>query len=86
MADIKEEERIARLEEKVEFLAREVQEIKQDVKELKEDLHRVEVSLREEIHRLDKKFTIMSLIIIFLIIFLNQNSLELILKVLGVLR
>ena len=41
-------------------------------------------SLREEIHRLDKKFTVLLLVVIFLIIFLNQNSLELILKVLGV--
>ncbi len=86
MADIREEERIARLEEKVEFLTREVQEVKRDVKELREDLYRVEASLRDEIHRLDKKFTVLLLIVIFLIIFLNQSSLELILRVLGVMR
>lgn len=82
MADIKEEERITRLEERVEFLAREVQEIKQDVKELKEELHRVEVSLREEIHKL----RLLMVVVIFLIIFLNQNALEFILRILGILK
>jgi len=86
MADVKEEERIAKLEEKVEHLSREIQEIKGDVKELKENLHRVEISLREELHRLDKKFTILILIVIFLLIFLNQSALEFFFRVIGLLK
>jgi len=86
MAQVKEEERIARLEEKVEHLSHEIQEIKKDVKDLKEDLHRVEISLREELHRLDKKFTILILIVIFLIVFLNQSALEFFFRVIGLLK
>ncbi len=54
------------------------------IEELRKDMYEETKSLREEIHRLDKKFTVLLLVVIFLIIFLNQNSLELILKVLGV--
>ena len=36
--------------------------------------------------RLDKKFTLMFGVLVFLIIFLNQNALEFILKVVGILK
>ncbi len=39
-----------------------------------------------EITRLDRKFTIMFVILFFTIIFLNQNALEFLAKVLGLLR
>ncbi len=87
MADIKEDKE----------LWQEVREIRQEVnnfrketyeefKQVREEIHRVEVSLREEIHRLDRKFTTLILVVIFLIIFLNQNALEFILRVLGLIR
>lgn len=85
MADVKEIER-TRLEEKVDHIYQEVQELKRDVKELKDEIHRVETSLREEVHRLDKKFTLLILVLIFLVVFLNQNALEFILRVLGFMK
>ena len=36
--------------------------------------------------RLDKKFTLMFGVLVFLIIFLNQNALEFILKIVGILK
>ena len=62
------------------------EETYQEFENLRKEMYEEFTQVRSEIHRLDKRFTIMSLIIIFLIIFLNQNSLELILKILGVPR
>ncbi len=81
MAEVHEVERLAKLEERVDNLSREVQEVKQDVRELKEDVK----FLKDELHRLDKKSTIFSLLIIFLIIFLNQDALIFILKLLRIM-
>jgi len=53
--------------------------IKQDKAEL---LGKIEI----EITRLDRKFTIMFVILFFTIIFLNQNALEFLVKVLGLVR
>ncbi len=82
MGEVKEEEKLARLEEKVEFLIREVDEIKKDIRELRQESK----LLKEEMYKLDKKFTVLTLIIIFLIIFLNQSALKFIFKVLGLLK
>jgi len=53
--------------------------IKQDKAEL---LGKIEI----EITRLDRKFTIMFVVLFFTIIFLNQNALEFLIKVLGLVR
>jgi len=53
--------------------------IKQDKAEL---LEKIEI----EITRLDRKFTVMFVILFFTIIFLNQNALEFLGKVLGLVR
>lgn len=72
---------------------KEEKEIWQEIRELRDKLHNAEVNLREEIHcldlkisYLDKKLTILFLVVIFLIIFLNQNTLEFLFKVLGLLK
>jgi len=69
--------RLAKLEERVDNLSREVQEVKQDVRELKEDVK----SLREEIH----KVKMLILVVIFFVIFLNQDALIFILKLLRIM-
>jgi len=53
--------------------------MKQDKAEL---LGKIEI----EITRLDRKFTIMFVILFFTIIFLNQNALEFLVKVLGLVK
>ncbi|NPA41997.1 MAG: hypothetical protein GXO18_06960 [Aquificae bacterium] len=73
-------------------LWQEVSELRKEVKEIREDIHRLDLkieqvdkSLRDELHRLDKKFTVLILIAIFLIVFLNQNALMFILKLMRIM-
>ena len=44
------------------------------------------LEVEKEILRIDRKFTVMFVVILFTIIFLNQNALEFIFRILGVLR
>ncbi len=53
---------------------------------LREDLAKVEGSLRQEITKLDKKFTVYFLITIFTVIFVNQNALEFLARLLGLIK
>jgi len=55
-------------------------------KELDGKIDRVRSELKEEILRLDRKFTIMFIILLFAVILVNQNALEFLLKVLGLIR
>ncbi len=73
-------------------LWQEVRELRKEVKEIREDIHKLDLkieqvdkSLREEIHHFDKKFTVLFLIVIFLIVFLNQDALVFILKLLRIM-
>jgi len=55
-------------------------------KELDGKIDRVRSELKEEILKLDRKFTIMFIILLFAVILVNQNALEFLLKVLGLIR
>jgi len=63
---------IARLEGKIEVVRQEMQTIRQEMQTIKTEL--------------DRKFTIMFIILFFTIIFLNQNALEFIFRVLGLIK
>ena len=72
---------------------REIKEIRQEINDLRKEMYQEFKQVREEIHRLDlrissldKKFTILFPIVIFLIVFLNQNTLEFLLKLLGIIK
>jgi len=59
----------------------------------KEDLAKLEGLLREEIakmdarfERMDKKFTVLFMVTIFTVIFLNQNALEFLARILGLVK
>jgi len=52
----------------------------------KADIARLEGKIENEILRLDRKFTIMFVILFFTILFLNQNALEFMAKVLGLIK
>ncbi len=80
-----------RLEEKIELVRKELGgEIDKVRAELdgKIDKFRAELSakIENEILRLDRKFTIMFIILLFAVIFVNQNALEFLLKVLGLIK
>jgi hypothetical protein len=47
---------------------------------------RLEAKIEKEILRLDRKFTILFIILFFTLILVNQNTLEFLLKVLGVIK
>ncbi len=81
MAEVKEEERIARLEEKVDSIDKRIDRVEQRLDRIEDAVK----NLRKEIYRLDKKSTVLILILIFLTIFLNQNSLEFIFQVFGLI-
>ncbi len=53
---------------------------------LEAKIEKVRSELREEILRLDRKFTILFIILFFTLILVNQNALEFLLKVLGVIK
>jgi len=55
-------------------------------KELDGKIDSVRSELKEEILRLDRKFTIMFIILFFTLILVNQNALEFLLKVLGLIK
>lgn len=63
---------------------------KADMASLRGEMQSEMATLRGEMNtrfeRLDKKFTLMFGVLVFLIIFLNQNALEFILKVVGILK
>jgi len=46
-------------------------------------LEKIEAELEKEMLKLDKKFTIMFLILVFLTIFINKDAIELIIKLLA---
>ncbi|MFN3598260.1 MAG: hypothetical protein ACK4VK_00780 [Aquificaceae bacterium] len=57
--------------------------LRQEIQALKIEL---EAKIEKEILRLDRKFTIMFLILLFVIIFLNKEALEFIAKLLGLIK
>ncbi len=82
MNEIKEEERLRKLEERVENLDKRLDRMETRLDKMDQELK----NLREEIYKLDKKFTVLFLIVIFLIVFLNQDTLKFIFKVLGLIK
>jgi hypothetical protein len=54
--------------------------------EMKADILRLEGKVTVEILRLDRKFTIMFVVLFFTIIFLNQNALEFLARILGLIK
>lgn len=86
------EDRLGRDEAKVELKQEMRDELstKEDIANLRTELKDDIASLRTEMvrmeARLDRKFTILWLITLFVIVFLNQNALEFLARVLGLLK
>jgi multidrug resistance efflux pump len=53
---------------------------------LETKIEKVRLELKEEIFKLDRKFTILFIILFFTLILVNQNALEFLLKVLGLIK
>jgi predicted nuclease with TOPRIM domain len=73
------EKEILRLEGKIEVVRQEMQTIRQEMQTIRQEMQTIKTEL-------DRKFTIMFIILFFTLIFLNQNALEFIFRVLGVIK
>jgi hypothetical protein len=56
------------------------------IEAVRKEMLAVRSELREEILRLDRKFTVLFIILFFTLILVNQNAIEFLLKVLGVIK
>ncbi len=67
----------------IQVLKAEIQAIRAEMQAMEA---RLEAKIEREILKLDRKFTILFIILFFTLILVNQNSLEFLLKVLGVIK
>jgi DNA-binding GntR family transcriptional regulator len=67
----------------IQVLKAEIQAVRTEMQAMEA---RLEAKIEREILRLDRKFTILFIILFFTLILVNQNALEFLLKVLGVIR
>jgi len=67
----------------IQVLKAEIQAVRAEVQAMEA---RLEAKIERESLRLDRKFTILFIILFFTIILVNQNSLEFLLKVLGLIK
>jgi restriction endonuclease Mrr len=74
----------------IQVLKAEIQPVRAEMQAMEERLEakieKVRLELKEEILKLDRKFTIMFIILLFAVILVNQNALEFLLKVLGLIK
>jgi molybdopterin converting factor small subunit len=74
----------------IQVLKAEIQTVRAEMQALEQRLEakieRVRLELKEEIFKLDRKFTILFIILFFTLILVNQNALEFLLKVLGLIK
>jgi hypothetical protein len=52
----------------------------------KEDLAKLEGAMNTRFERMDKKFTVLFMVTIFTVIFLNQNALEFLARIIGLIK
>jgi uncharacterized protein involved in exopolysaccharide biosynthesis len=74
----------------IQVLKTEIQTVRAEMQAMEQRLEakieRVRLELKEEIFKLDRKFTILFIILFFTLILVNQNALEFLLKVLGLIK
>jgi len=67
----------------IQVLKAEIQAVRAEMQAMEA---RLEAKIEREILKLDRKFTIMFIILFFTLILVNQNALEFLLKVLGLIK
>jgi predicted DNA-binding protein len=67
----------------IRLIKQEIEALRQEMRTLKTEL---EAKIENEILKLDRKFTILFLILLFAIIFLNKEALEVIAKLFGLIK
>ncbi|MFZ8831385.1 MAG: hypothetical protein ACO2OY_04415 [Thermodesulfobacteriaceae bacterium] len=67
----------------IQVLKTEIQTVRAEMQAMEA---RLEAKIEKEILKLDRKFTILFIILLFAVILVNQNALEFLLRVLGLIR
>jgi predicted transcriptional regulator len=67
----------------IQVLKTEIQTVRAEMQAMEA---RLEAKIEKEILKLDRKFTILFIILLFAVILVNQNALEFLLKVLGLIK
>ena len=67
----------------IQVLKTEIQAVRAEMQAMET---RLEAKIEKEILKLDRKFTILFIILLFAVILVNQNALEFLLKVLGLIK
>lgn len=57
-----------------------------DIKTVRQEMETLRQEMKNELLKLDRKFTIMFIVLFFTIIFLNQNALEFFARVVGLIK
>lgn len=57
-----------------------------ETKAIRQEMATLRQEMKNEILRLDRKFTVMFVVLFFTIVFLNQNALEFLVRVLGIVK
>ena len=74
----------------IQVLKTEIQTVRAEMQAMEQRLEakieKVRLELKEEIFKLDRKFTMLFIILLFTLILVNQNALEFLLKVLGLIK
>jgi len=74
----------------IQVLKTEIQTVRAEMQAMEQRLEakieKVRSELKEEIFKLDRKFTILFIILLFTVILVNQNAIEFLLKVLGLIK
>jgi len=61
-------------------------EFHSEIKTIRQEMETLRQEIKNELLKLDRKFTIMFIILFFTIIFLNQNALEFFARVMGLIK
>jgi chromosome segregation ATPase len=76
---------IVRLEGEIQTVRQEIQTVRQEIQTVRQEIQTVRQEIKTAKVELDRKYTIMFLVLLFAIVFLNQNALEFIAKLLGLI-
>jgi cell division protein FtsB len=70
----------------IKTVRQEMETLRQEMETLRQEIKTLRQEMKNELLKLDRKFTIMFIILFFTIIFLNQNALEFFVRILGLIK
>ncbi len=80
------EGKIGGTRQEIHSVRQEIQTVRQEIQTVRQEIQTVRQEMQTMKVELDRKFTTMFIVLLFAIVFLNQNALEFIFKVVGLIR